>query len=341
MKVFDGRLSGIRRYELWVKKVVILRSLIIFMGVLAIMSAGWPVPASSQDPIEPDYRLNVGDKVYLSVPQRPTLNRTLTIEDDGTVSLPLIGAIRAAGLTLAEFQTAVLEALQTLYASVDEVNVTVEELAGKVIYVTGQVAHPGKYSFAELPTLWEAIREAGGPLEPAGMEEVRIVKDETKGGGTSIVDVREALESGSVDDLPTLESGDTVFIPRERAQYTGLSSVTVAGEVLKPGTYRLDSRSDLMSAILLAGGPTRRAKLEEVRIIRPQEDGSYVTRVVDLQRYLSAGDAASNPLLEPGSTISVPEQNAITYQLTNNVGVMLGILTSILSIAWLVVRLQD
>jgi hypothetical protein len=45
--------------------------------------------------------------------------------------------------------------------------------------------------------------------------------------------------------------------------------------------------------------------------------------------------------MKPGYTVSVPEQNAVTYQFKNNAGLALGIVTSVLSIAWLVIRIQD
>ena len=96
-----------------------------------------------------------------------------------------------------------------------------------------------------------------------------------------------------------------------------------------------------LSAVLLAGGPTRRAKLSEIRVIKVRADGAHITEMFDLQRYMDTGDAMANPTMLPGFTVSVPEQNAVSYQFKNNAGLALGIVTSVLSMAWLVIRIQD
>jgi polysaccharide export outer membrane protein len=296
-------------------------------------------PQASHTPA--DYRIKAGDKIYISVPQRPALDRQVTVDQDGNVELPVVGKVVASGLTVPEFQAQLNRAIQEVYPSIGEVRVAIEAAAGQGIYVTGMVGRPGKYNFDEPPNLWEAIREAGGPRPGAAMMEVQVVSDQSRGGKTRVVDVQNALERGSVDRLPILEDGDTVIIPREEERYTGAEGVSVIGAVNRPGIYRLEGRQDLMSAVLSAGGPTRRAKLSEVRVIRVREDGAHITEMIDLQRYLDTGDAMANPTMKPGYTVSVPEQNAVSYQFKNNAGLALGIVTSVLSIAWLVIRIQD
>ena len=65
---------------------------------------------------EADYRVGIGDRIFLSVPQRPDLNRELTIEEGGVVNLPLIGEVQVAGLTLAEIDEKLLTAIKELTA---------------------------------------------------------------------------------------------------------------------------------------------------------------------------------------------------------------------------------
>jgi polysaccharide export outer membrane protein len=306
------------------------------------MAGTCPVAVSGQVRVTPpDYRIRAGDQVFISAPQRPALNRRVTVDPEGNVDLPVVGKVPAQGFTVSEFQAQVSRAIQEIYPSITEVSVTIEEVAGQSIYVTGMVGRPGKYDFPGPTNLWEAIREAGGPRPGAVLNGVQVVADESRGGKTTLVNVQEALERGSVDRLPDLEDGDTVIIPREEERYTGSDGVSVIGAVNNPGVYRLGGRQDLMSAVLSAGGPTRRAKLSEVRVIRVREDGAHVTETINLQRYLDTGDGTANPIMKPGYTVSVPEQNAVSYQFKNNAGLALGIVTSVLSIAWLVIRIQD
>jgi protein involved in polysaccharide export with SLBB domain len=114
----------------------------------------------------------------------------------------------------------------------------------------------------------------------------------------------------------------------------------VYGAVATPGVYRLTGRQDLASAILLAGGPTPRADLDEVRIVRPDGD-NYTTITIDLKKHLDTGDPASNPQLRPGDTINVPNRNAIAYQLTNNITVVTSIIASVATLTLLYIRLTD
>lgn len=309
--------------------------------VVALELSMWPCPLFAQRGAPPvDYRLKVGDELYISVPQRSALSRRLTVEQDGNVTLPVIGKLPASGLTAAEFQVSLVRAIQDVYPSITEVNVTVENITARVIYITGMVQKPGKYEFVEAPNLWEAIREAGGPSAGAVTGHVRVIRDESRGGITEVIDLKSALEQGAVDRLPLLEGGETVIVPGED-EITMTSGINVIGEVTRPGIYRLEGRHDLMTAILLAGGPTRRAMLKDVRIIQPQEDGSRITELVDFGQYLKTGDAVSNPTLAPGFTINVPEQNAMAYQLKNNAFIPLTVLTSLLTIWYLAQRIQD
>lgn len=283
-------------------------------------------------PGDEGYRYKAGDRLFLSVPERPALNREMVIEANGTVTLPLIGSIEVEGLSQPEMQAKVFKALNDLYPSIKEDSFSISPVLGVVIYVTGEVADPGQFSFATAPTLWEAIREAGGPSGKASLGEVRVVADETKGGESHVYDVLSALETGSVDKLPLLNDGDTVVIPSSDEEYTGSQGVNVFGAVGVPGLYRLQGRQDLMSVLLLAGGPTPRASLGDVKIIRVKDDGSFETLKVNLKKYLDDGDLLSNPNLRPGDTVNVPEQNAIGYQLKNNITVITGVIASVVSI---------
>lgn len=309
--------------------------------LIAAQISFFTAPALGQSrPGDEDYRFRAGDRLYMTVPDRPALNREMLIAENGSIALPLIGQLQVAGLTAEEIRAKVWEALHELYPSIGMDEVTIVALLNWVVYVSGEVAEPGRYTFSNRPNLWEAIREAGGPTAEAALGDVRIVEDQSRGGGSRVVDVMSALDRGSVDKLPRLNQGDTVVIPSQDETYTGSFGVNVYGAVASPGVYRLTGRQDLASAILLAGGPTARADLDEVRIVRPQGD-SYTTITIDLQRHLDTGDPASNPQLRPGDTINVPNRNAIAYQLTNNITVVTSIIASVATLTLLYIRLKD
>ncbi|HET6463375.1 MAG TPA: polysaccharide biosynthesis/export family protein, partial [Candidatus Krumholzibacteria bacterium] len=128
-----------------------------------------------------DYRVGPGDHIYLSVPQRPDLNRQLAVGEDGNVNLPLVGNVNVRGLNKTEIETKLLQSLREYYPSVNKVEVNISQALSNVVFVAGEVRFPGKYSFPETSVnLWEAIREAGGPSPTANLSSVRVVQDRSR-----------------------------------------------------------------------------------------------------------------------------------------------------------------
>jgi polysaccharide export outer membrane protein len=316
------------------------RSFIIFLLVAFVVAVvDMPLVLAQQQSPPPGYRVGAGDRIFLSVPQRPDLNRELVIGENGTVELPLIGEVEIGGLTAAEIETKLLLAIQDYYPSITDIDVAVTKALSQVIYVSGQVRTPGKYTFTSPPKVWEAIREAGGPLPTASLDNVRIIKDRSRGGTSFLINVQAALEGGSIEDLPDLEAGDTIIIPAREEAYTGEYGVNVIGAVVRPGVYRLQARQDLVSAILLAGGPIEEASITKISIIRPNGDGTVSTVEIDLKQYLEHGDPFSNPKLHPGDTVHVPRSDQWTLLLKGDLGLILSFVTTAVTLTTLLIAL--
>lgn len=282
-------------------KSAYLTRLLLFAAVV-LLALPLPGPAGAQE-----VRLRRGDRLAISVPQRPELERQVTIDQAGNVTIPIVGSVRVEGLLISEAEEQILQALRQVYPSVGSLSI---DLAGdesrRVIYVHGQVLNPGKYEFAESPDLWEAVREAGGATASAALETVRIIRAEGEGRRTFLFNLQEVIEQGNFESLPGLRPGDTVIIPEETELYTGSGSVRVIGAVVTPGPYRLQADKSLIDAVLAAGGPADEADLENVRVIRTMPDGGQMTITVDFQDYLNNGDIRHNPMILPDDTVHVP-----------------------------------
>ena len=315
------------------------RRLVSTIACVSMMVALFAPLANAQvRPEDEDYRFAVGDRVLLSVPDRPSMNRELTIDENGNILLPLVGELHVAGLNAEEIKEKVYLALHGLFPSLHENDLTVEPAKGVIVYVTGAVGEGGKYTFQRPPNLWSAIREAGGPTGDAALGEVRIVQDEVRGGASRVVDVQTAIETGTVESLPLLEDGDTVIIESQSDAYTGGFGVNIFGEVNSPGLYRLQGKQDLASALLLAGGPTDRAKLSDVKVVRARTEGGFDTFELNLDDYLKKGRADQNILLKAGDTINVPKQNSIAFAFKSNPALVVSILASIVTVTALLLR---
>jgi protein involved in polysaccharide export with SLBB domain len=313
-------------------------AILCWLFLLAVLD----VPVLAQQAFsDANYRVGVGDRIFLSVPARPDLNRELVIEEGGVIKLPLIGDVLVSGLTVDEIEVKLLAAIKDYYPSITLIEITIREAVSQVIYITGQVGAPGKYNFHKSPNLWEAIREAGGATPTASLDNVRVVKDRDKGGQSAVYNVQNALESGSVEQLPELEAGDTVIVPTLAEVYTGSFGVNVFGSVMLPGIYKLQSRQDLITAILQAGGPARMAELQNVNIVRPNPDGSISTITIDFSRFLNYGDPFANPKLKPGDTIFVPAKSRGKQIAEADLALVLTLLTTTLTVVALTLTLND
>ena len=284
-----------------------------------------------------EVRLRKGDSIRLEVPQREDLGRLLTVDAKGEVSLPIVGAIRVEGLNLEEARGALLRSLQDIYPSIQSITISLQgEDARRVIYVQGQVALPGKYELGGTPSVWDAIKEAGGATGAASLEGVRIVRASEEGNTTTIVNLQQALDSGNLGSLPVLKPGDAVIVPERTASYTGAGAVNVFGAVLRPASYALTEEKRLIDAILAAGGPAENARLSKVTIIRPVAGGGVTTISVDFKRYLEMGDVQHNPPIFPNDTVNVPRSSSFWTTITNP-NFALAVITASATVAALLV----
>jgi polysaccharide export outer membrane protein len=309
------------------------------LGVLSVFAG----EAIAQPKLgDAEYRFKKGDVLRIVIPSRPSLNRDLAVDETGAIAIPLIGGIGVEGLTAVEAHEKIYQALRDYYPSIERLDLTVEGVPTVIVYITGEVATPGKYTFTAPPNLWDAIREAGGPTGTAALDLVRIVRSDAIGGAPETFNVLAAMENGTTDTLPTLRDGDTVVLSSARETYVGSLGVNVVGAVVKPGFYRLQGEHhDVMSAIMMAGGMLPKAAVGAVKIIRKHADGTTLTEKLDLDKYVEKGDPRFNPLLNPGDTVVVPEQNAWAYQFKTNFGVILSLIATTATVLLVIDRIRE
>ncbi len=231
-----------------------------------------------------EIQLQIGDMLELTVPQRQELDHRMVVDDKGNVELPIVGEIRLEGMTLSEAHDIVLRRLREIYPSVREVRLQLMgQEARRLAYVQGQVVAPGKYEFREAPTIWEAIREAGGATAEASLTAVRLIRAGEGSERTEIINVQAAIDSGDFTSLPLLRPGDTVIVPETGMAYQGTGAVNVIGGVVNPAPYMLAGDKRLVDAIIAAGGAVENADLSKVAIIRTRPEGGSITIEVDFR----------------------------------------------------------
>jgi polysaccharide export outer membrane protein len=109
--------------------------------------------------MENSYRLGAGDKIRVSVFGEPNLTGEYEVDGGGTVTLPLIGRVKAAGLTSDELKKS-LERNYREYLKAPDVSVAI--LNYRPFYIVGEVNKPGNYPYVSGITVINAVAIAGG-----------------------------------------------------------------------------------------------------------------------------------------------------------------------------------
>lgn len=158
----------------------------------------------SGDRIVDDYRLGSGDKVRVNVFGEEALTGEFLVSGGGMISLPLIGDIKAAGLTVAEFQRAVEEGLKQGYLL--DPKVSAEVLTYRPFFVLGEVGSPGTYPYTNGLTVLNAVATAGGFTYRADTKKVYIRR-----GGGGDEEVYRLTTSTAVAPGDTIRIGERFF----------------------------------------------------------------------------------------------------------------------------------
>ena len=159
---------------------------------------GQPAPAQASA-AKADYRLGSGDEMRLITFGEESLSGLFAVNGSGQVSLPLVGNLQAAGLTVPEFQRAVEAALKQGF--MENPRVSVEVIKHRPFYILGEVEKPGEYPYKHGLTVLEAVATASGFTYRANTKRVVIKHD----GGEP--EVEQQLNSST-----PVEPGDTIRI---------------------------------------------------------------------------------------------------------------------------------
>jgi polysaccharide export outer membrane protein len=127
----------------------------------------------------PEYRLGPADKVRVNVFGEEALTGEFLVGGSGKVSLPLIGEVQAAGLTIGQFQEEIAGALRQGY--INEPRVSAEVLNYRPFYILGEVNKPGEYPYTNNLTVLNAVATAEGFSYRADTRRVYIKRADVAG----------------------------------------------------------------------------------------------------------------------------------------------------------------
>jgi len=158
------------------------------------------------------YRLAPGDLLDIKFPYHPEENERVPVRPDGRINLQVVGDLNAAGRTVKELETNIVDkASVTLRNPV--VSVVITQLAEHKVFVGGQVAKPGFVLFQEGMTPLQAIVERGGFTDDAKTDQVVYLHRVGDQVETQKIDL-EAVVKGKSTDQVALAPDDILIVPR-------------------------------------------------------------------------------------------------------------------------------
>jgi polysaccharide export outer membrane protein len=278
-----------------------------------------------------DYPIGPGDVLDISVPPIDELKkRTVRVEADGTISLPMLGTLKASGLTEEQLRAELHDKLKT-YMYNPEVEVFVKEYHSREVAVVGAVNTPGLITLnGPNETVLDMLTRAGGLNSTAADELIllpaeynsqpaagRIAQvsaeapapaDGLRQGAAAAARSRAAFQQREVGALlrqnshpliiglkSTALTGSGGYLnmpvrPGDVIVVPGGGEVMVVGWVQNPGHFQVGSGLTVLGAIGAAGGPMYAADTSEVHLIRTRRDGSKLVLKIDLSKIKSGSE---------------------------------------------------
>jgi polysaccharide biosynthesis/export protein len=280
---------------------------------VGLATAQSPATEAAPQPLLATYVLGAGDQILVRVIDVEEFNdKPVRIEVDGTIHLPLVGRVQAAGSTPEQLQDHIVSALKT-YVRQPQVVVSIAEFGSQPVAVIGSVKSPGVHQLQGRKTLVEVLSLAGGIADDAGyiVKITRLpqygpipvpnaVTDPRSGFSIADINLKDILEASRPEANIDIKPNDVISVPRARMIY-------VTGQVHRAGGFVINGRESLtvLQAISLAGGIDTASAPEHSRILRATSGSAERAELaIDLKKIM-AGKAADVPL-QPEDILLVP-----------------------------------
>jgi len=288
----------------------------LFLTVNLGLSAQDPNPptaAQKGEDLRTNYVLGAGDVITITaIDAEEISDKPFRIGVNGTISVPMVGRIQAAGLTIEDVEAEIVNRLKG-YILHPQIAVSVTEFRSQPVSVLGAVTTPGVIQLQGNRTLVEVLSLAGGPRSDAG-HSVRITRKEQWGtiplpnarpdpsGKFTIADVnlKGVMESRNPEQNILIRPEDILTVPKAEVVY-------VLGDVHKAGGFVLNEKETLsiLQILSLAEGLERTAAPRNAKVLRPNPRAERRTEIaVDLKKIM-AGEV-DDVRLQPDDILFVP-----------------------------------
>jgi protein involved in polysaccharide export with SLBB domain len=227
-----------------------------------------------------DYLVKPGDEVLLTVWGSVDADLRLLVDRSGRVSIPRVGPVMIAGVRYADLPAVISQRVAQVFRNF-QLSVSLGQLRGLRVYVTGFVTKPGSYNLSSLATAGEALFKAGGPSAAGSFRNIEIKRGNQRIGNLDLYDLLVSGDRSS--DRITLQPDDVIHVGPVGTQ------VGLIGSVNRPAVFELKPGETVADLLKMAGGFT--AVADRSRLSVERLDDRATVRIVQLA--LPAGNSAT------------------------------------------------
>ncbi len=195
----------------------------ILFTLIAVCFAGAAVAQGA------NYRIQAGDQLSVEVLEDSSLNRSILVLPDGNISFPLVGTVKASGLTVSQLKGALTTGLAPNFASEPSVFVAIRSVARRAtgttsrrtieVFLIGEVAKPGSHNITRGTTLLQFLAQSGGFTKFAAKKRIQLRRTNPETGDSKVYKINyKSIEAGknvSTAMAPLFE-GDVIVVPERK-----------------------------------------------------------------------------------------------------------------------------
>ena len=231
-----------------------------------------------------EYRLGSGDVLRVLVYQNPDLTLETRVNESGTISFPLVGAVTIGGLTVPQAEKAIADGLRNgNFVKQPQVTILLTQVRGNQASVLGMVNRPGRYPLESADMRLSDLLATAGGVAVMGSDMVVITGERNGKAFRLEVDLPLLFAQADSPKDILVKNGDTVWVERQPTVY-------IYGEVQRPGTMRLERDMTLLQALATGGGLTPRGTEKGIRVHRKGPDGKVQVITPSMDDKVQHGD---------------------------------------------------
>ncbi len=257
-------------FELFVQRVAGSITPIKRLGAELVTGDGDGRSADLSPIVPADYAVAPGDEVLVTLWGSVDGDLRLLVDRTGRIAIPRVGIVQVAGVRHGDLKAVIERRVAQVFRNF-QLSVSLGQIRGVRVFVTGFVSRPGTYTVSSLSTVVSALMKAGGPSAAGSFRQIELRRGATL---VSSFDLYDLLLRGDRSADQTVQAGDVIHVGPVGPQ------VGVIGSVNKPAVVELKPGQHVADALAMVGGPSSVA--DRTRLVLERLQDRATERAVEL-----------------------------------------------------------